>query len=168
MYWHSVCVALILQQLHCANIFSACKLSCFLYFCVFLIGPLNTTVLPAGYPVNIAPTLGLAVRAQVDILENDNAHGVIEFALTSTAIDLHEGAGLYTLQLMRTGGLFGAVSVQYMALNLSAHGNGVDFGSLAAPSAGVVIFAANQSTASLDLVIIDDQVAELQERFQIR
>ncbi|XP_065175877.1 adhesion G-protein coupled receptor V1-like [Sycon ciliatum] len=134
----------------------------------FIGGPLNTTVLPAGYPVNIAPTLGLAVRAQVDILENDNAHGVIEFALTSTAIDLHEGAGLYTLQLMRTGGLFGAVSVQYMALNLSAHGNGVDFGSLAAPSAGVVIFAANQSTASLDLVIIDDQVAELQERFQIR
>ena len=132
------------------------------------LGMLNTTVLPGGFPVDIAPSLGSSTQARVDILKNDDANGVIEFSTASTSLDLHEGSGTFQLHILRTGGLFGAVTVEYTAVNATAHGNGLDFSSSTSGTSGTAVFADNQTMITISLMIIDDKVAELQEHFQVR
>ena len=112
--------------------------------------------------IDMPPSLGTNTRIEVRIRQNDNPFGII--SLTNTIFRVSEG-DTAAISLVRSGGTFGSVSVQYTIVNGQAT-VGQDYS--LPPGSRTVVFAAGQSTANILIPIIDDSVPELQEDFTVQ
>lgn len=110
--------------------------------------------------IDMPPILGANNELEITILENDNARGVV--SLDANLFAAVEGRTAF-VNMTRTGGTFGDISILYNITNGSAIGNGQDY-SVLSPQ-GEVVITQGQSTASIMITIIDDPLPELQEQF---
>ena len=94
---------------------------------------------------------------QVQIIENDNAGGVLSF--DDTAFNAVEAAGSIAIPIARTGGAFGAVRVDFTTTGVTATGNGIDFG----PASGSVLIAEGEQIGYIVINITNDSEPELDE-----
>lgn len=67
--------------------------------------------------------------------------------------------------ITRSGGSFGAISVDYRVISGSAIGGGVDFE--ATEGVSTLLLQSGQTASSIDIRVVDDVVPELQEQFSI-
>ena len=104
--------------------------------------------------------LGVPAAATLTIVNDDNANGVLQFSAARTIAN--ENGGAVSVSVSRLSGLAGAVSVQYATSNGSALG-GADF----TPTSGVLNFAANQTTASFTVPILNDAIVDVGESFAV-
>ena len=74
-----------------------------------------------------------------------------------------EGVGTANIPVVRTAGTFGLVQVAYTSRNLTATPGGVDY----SLTDGSVIFLDGQSEGSISVAIIDDQLKEFSEVFEV-
>lgn len=94
---------------------------------------------------------------QVQIIENDNAGGVLSFA--EATISTAEEAGFIAVPIARTGGAFGSVRVDFITAGVTATGNGVDF----SPTSGSVLLAEGEQIGYIIVNITNDSEPELDE-----
>jgi G-protein coupled receptor 98 len=100
--------------------------------------------------------------AEIIIKENDNPYGVMQ--LSSSSVNVSEPNNGPFLEIHRTAGKFGSVTVKWDAVGGSATGGGVDF----TPDSGTVIFAAQQMSAAIPIQILNDIAPEFDEQFSVR
>ena len=109
-----------------------------------------------------SPRIGDARQvAEVVIRENDNNRGLLHFDTASLSIAEIHGISV-NLQVIRSRGSFGSVSVDYMVNEGSA--TGADFNVL---PTGTLTFEMGQRSANLTIAIVDDQVPEVDETFEV-
>ncbi|XP_052793587.1 adhesion G-protein coupled receptor V1-like [Mya arenaria] len=104
--------------------------------------------------------IGLDNRIAVNILSNDNAHGVIEIAPDSIELqtqELVDRDNTVQVNVIRHGGFFGHVTVKWVATGDHDGTNDIT------PLEGIVEFATGQAVSTVSLTVRDDDVAELQE-----
>ena len=107
------------------------------------------------------PSLGTSTQLEVRILENDDPYGTISFVDSVFQVTEGETAAL---TLIRTGGRFGTVAIQYSDQGVTAtRGEDYSFSS----SSSEVFFAPDQASLDILVPIIDDGIPELQESFSI-
>ena len=111
--------------------------------------------------IDSQPSLGGVTTANIDIEENDDARGVFDFS--SSSVSVSEGSTA-TVEITRSKGTFGTVSVHYRVTGSSAEEDS-DF-SKASP-ASPIIFSVGQSSRSISIPIVDDTEPELQESFVV-
>ncbi|XP_048584248.1 adhesion G-protein coupled receptor V1 isoform X2 [Nematostella vectensis] len=114
-----------------------------------------------GLQLNMPPRIGDQSAVSVTLLKNDEAHGIVQFVVTSATV--RESDGHVSLGLQRTGGTFGIIQVNYNVLNGTAN-HGEDYN----VSSGVIIFKAGQYSAQLIVGIIDDVIPEQAETFSVQ
>ncbi len=112
--------------------------------------------------LDIPPALGGNRLIEFIINENDDARGVITFNMAVYRVV--EGT-VATIGITRSGGSFGAISVDYRVIGGSAVGGGVDFE--AAEGVSTLLLQSGQTAGSVDITVVDDLVPELQEQFSI-
>ena len=112
--------------------------------------------------IDSLPSLGTNTRMEVRILQNDNPFGTVSITNTIFRVDEGETAAI---GLIRSGGTFGSVSVQYDIIDGRATG-GADYDLVF--RSGTVVFATGQSTAAIMIPITDDSEPELQEDFTVQ
>ena len=98
----------------------------------------------------------------VQIQENDNSRGVVDFAVTAVTISEEPNTAV-TLELVRTRGAFGSVGVNYVVRPSSASLDDVSQGT----ASGVVQFTTGQQRATFMINIINDALPELDEEFVV-
>lgn len=98
---------------------------------------------------------------EVVIRENDNNRGLLSFATTTLSIAEIFGATV-TLQIMRSRGSFGSISVNYMVNEDTA--TNADY---ALGLTNTITFETGQESANLTINIVDDQIPELNESFEV-
>lgn len=108
-------------------------------------------------------TLGTLNVARAIILDNEPAPTPSVLSLAAATASVDESGPSITLQVRRSGGLSGVVSVSYQTVNGTATA-GSDF----AAQSGVLSFAAGQRVASIVVPIIDDTLYEGTETFEVR
>jgi len=86
--------------------------------------------------------------------------GVLQFAASSISVD--ETAGSVIVELTRTDGSSGAVSVDYATIDGTAQ-SGSDY----VAASGTLTFAEGQTSATVPLQILSDEVAEGSESFSL-
>ncbi|KAH3717902.1 hypothetical protein DPMN_060698 [Dreissena polymorpha] len=104
-------------------------------------------------------------KIAVNILSNDNAHGVIEIAADSLEIQTQELAGrdnTVQVNVIRRYGYFGHVTVRWIVTGDHDGTNDIT------PLEGIVEFATGQAVATVSLTVRDDDIAELQEVTYLR
>jgi glucose/arabinose dehydrogenase len=97
---------------------------------------------------------------QIRLYDGSSGPATVSFATARTLVN--ESAGTVTIELIRSGQLSSAVSVQYATSNLTAI-SGIDYSA----STGTISFAANQTTRPLVLNITGDTSPERNERFAL-
>ncbi|XP_038076858.1 adhesion G-protein coupled receptor V1-like isoform X2 [Patiria miniata] len=128
-----------------------------------LLQPVNNDyTLRGGLSLDMPPVIGSFSEKTVTIAANDNAQGIIEFA-QSNVFEFSEGVGTAVIPVVRTAGTFGLVQVSYTSRNLTATPGGVDY----SLTDGAVSFLDGQSQGSISVTIIDDQLKEFAEVFEI-
>jgi len=110
--------------------------------------------------IDMSPILGANDELEITILENDNARGVV--SLDANFFAAVEGRIAY-VNMTRTGGTFGEISISYNITEGSARGNGQDYNVLSPQ--GQIVIIQGQSAASIMITIVDDPLPELQEQF---
>lgn len=111
--------------------------------------------------------IGTNTKATLTVAKNDDPHGVVEFVSDKGEARERDGKALLTLR--RSRGLFGSIEVVWTAVDGTAVGRGhsgdwdFDIG-----SSGVLVFAENQSTADIQILLNTDAVSELNEVFEVR
>lgn len=115
-----------------------------------------------SYFVNLNKPIGATVEDPQGLgtIQNDDIAGSIQ--LDPAAIVINEGAGVVSVRVTRTGGQASDVTVRYATRNQSAVAN-ADYISVA----GTVTFAANQSAALISVPILDDELIESAEAFDL-
>lgn len=98
---------------------------------------------------------------QVVITENDNNRGLLSFAVETVTVE-EEFASQITLQIVRSGGAFGSISVEYATQDGTA--TSADYRPV---SAALVVFNSQQLTSSISIQIADDLMPEPDETFQV-
>ena len=93
----------------------------------------------------------------VQIEENDNSRGLLEFVQTEITVD--ETVGSITLEVVRTSGTFGRVGVDFTVSGVTATGGGTDF----SPDSGSLEFEEDVSSQTITVDIINDSEAEFDE-----
>ncbi|XP_066273052.1 adhesion G-protein coupled receptor V1-like isoform X1 [Branchiostoma lanceolatum] len=107
--------------------------------------------------------------AEIIIDENDDAQGYLQFNVTKNAdghVETYEGAGtasILRLQVIRVVGMFGPVSVDWVASPDTARLN-EDY----RPASGTVSFPDLSTSQYIDIVIVDDDVPEFPETFNVQ
>ena len=91
----------------------------------------------------------------IDITENDNSRGLIEFVASEVTVD--EDVGTIELEILRNSGTFGRVSVDFNVTGITATGE--DFSS----DSGTVVFEMDSASQNITIFIINDLEAELEE-----
>ena len=91
----------------------------------------------------------------IDITENDNSRGLLEFAVTESTVN--EDDGTIELEVVRTRGTFGTVGVDFNITGVTAGGD--DF----SPDSGSLQFGMDVSSQTITIDIINDSEAELAE-----
>lgn len=98
---------------------------------------------------------------QVVIAENDNNRGLLNFATSSvTAVEMF-GAQV-TVQVTRSRGTFGAVSTEFVAVDGSA--TSADY---VLPASPLLVFASGVEEVNITISIVNDQLPESDEMFQL-
>ncbi|XP_022110249.1 G-protein coupled receptor 98-like isoform X2 [Acanthaster planci] len=115
-----------------------------------------------GLALDMPPVIGPFSEKTVTIAANDNAQGIIEFA-QGNVFEFSEGVGTAIIPIVRTAGTFGLVQVSFTSRNLSATPGGVDY----SLTDGSVSFLNGQSQGAINVAIIDDQLKEFAEVFEI-
>jgi len=107
-------------------------------------------------------SLGADFSAEVTIADDDQAPaaGAISLALDSVSID--ENAGAVSLELQRTGGSAGEVSVYYETLDGTATA-AVDY----AAASGTVVFAEGEAQKTISVQIIDNAEFNVDKSFSL-
>ncbi|HEY1663256.1 MAG TPA: Calx-beta domain-containing protein [Verrucomicrobiae bacterium] len=122
-----------------------------LLFGVALTNPtLNTTNDPA--------LMGI-IPSAVMVITNDNNAGTLQFA--SPAYSVNESGGYVTLNVVRLGGVIGTATVNFTTVDGTAIAN-TTHGAVTNYIAtnGILTFAANQTTASIQVPILNDGIAD--------
>ena len=78
-------------------------------------------------------------------------------------ISVQENVGTARIPVSRSAGTFGYVTVKFQSRNVTASPGGIDY----SLTDGEVIFLDDQSLAYINIPIIDDQVKEFSEYFEI-
>lgn len=91
----------------------------------------------------------------IDITENDNSRGLLEFTVTNVTVD--EDIGSVGLEVVRSRGTFGTVGINFNVTGMTATGE--DF----SPASGSLQFAMDVSSLTIVIDIINDSEAELAE-----
>lgn len=102
-----------------------------------------------------------AQSAQVVIGENDANRGLLSFGVASVQV-VEEFASQVNLQVDRTRGTFGDISVQYSLIAASAMA--ADY---SMSSSDVLVFESGKDTVVITIDIVDDQTPEQDETFQV-
>ncbi|XP_031564731.1 adhesion G-protein coupled receptor V1-like [Actinia tenebrosa] len=110
-------------------------------------------------PTN-SPVIGRSNIAQIRILKNDNASGV--FQLSASNVDVTEPYSGAIVNVTRTAGHFGEVSVYFEVIPNSASTSDYNI-----PYKNI-IFKDGQRIASVPIQIVDDSTPEYDETFTIR
>ncbi len=109
------------------------------------------------------PTGGSDIAGLIDttinILDDD---GPGEFQFSSAAYVVNENAQTVTLTVKRTGGTAGAASVHYTTTNATAR-EGQDF----VAASGTLTFANGESSKTITLTLLDDDIVEDTESFDV-
>ncbi|XP_055956200.1 adhesion G-protein coupled receptor V1 [Patella vulgata] len=106
---------------------------------------------------------------RIVIPENDNAGGLIAFNVTRNPegrIDVYEEYrknNTVILNVMRTKGSFGAITVIWQAEQIKA-----TFGKDFYPLSGTISFADGQTSADIEILILDDTLQETMEDFNVK
>jgi len=93
--------------------------------------------------------------SQLEIEDDDNA-GTLQFA--TSYLDILETDGIIDIEVTRTKGVEGAVTVDYATIDSTATG-GLDY----LPASGTLNFAAGQTTAIINVTILPDLLEEITE-----
>jgi uncharacterized delta-60 repeat protein len=114
------------------------------------------------------PALGFNCRAEVVIVDDDEAHGVIGFA--KPIYSFKENVFDANITVIRTNGSEGIVTVQYQTLNGSATGGTLpsttnDFRTI---TNGTLTFGTGETNKSFPVRINDDILSEFEENFSVR
>ncbi|KAL8615958.1 hypothetical protein ACOMHN_034634 [Nucella lapillus] len=124
----------------------------------------NTRMIQAAQhrPVAGSPRIGLNTEsyAQILISSNDDASGVLQ--LSPTTLTVAEGVGVPQVRVVRSGGTFGEVTVQFRTINGEAK-DLQDFSQLSRQ----VVLTSGETSKVLPIIIIDDRVPELSEKFTV-
>ncbi|XP_074651666.1 adhesion G-protein coupled receptor V1-like [Tubulanus polymorphus] len=129
---------------------------------------MNTVRLLGGNTPAVGPSIKKPGDiATVTIMENDDAAGIIQFdiAENKNQVDTYEGIGILRLNVARTVGTYGNVTVSWrtQALDIPAAMVGRDF----IPGSGNITFIEGQKSATIDIQIIDDSEIEGLEMFEV-
>ena len=103
--------------------------------------------------------LGSPSTAVQTVIDNDLNHGALQFTGNYTA---QENVGLAAIQVTRTGGSDGAVSVNYATSNGTATG-GQDY----TPASGTLTFANGETSKSFTISLTDDTSDEPNETINL-
>ena len=93
----------------------------------------------------------------VQIEENDNSRGLLEFVVTEVTVNETVGSAVFVVH--RAIGTFGTVGVDFIVSGITATGGGVDF----SPDSGSLQFAPDVSSQEVAIDIINDSEAEFDE-----
>ena len=108
--------------------------------------------------IDSLPSLGSSTQFDATISANDDAYGII--SLSNSSFEVTEGSTL-VINVVRSAGTFGTLSLSFTVGSGSALGNGIDY---IAPSSPMSM-APGQTLLRLSIPIIDDITPELQESF---
>ncbi|ELU13347.1 hypothetical protein CAPTEDRAFT_91039, partial [Capitella teleta] len=116
------------------------------------------------HAVKDSPKLGSLTDtyAQIIINKNDDPHGVLELSASEVMVS-EEFIGTL-VEVVRKGGSFGTVQVQYATISQSAI-DGLDFSR--SPSSDILLLNGETSKA-IPVEIVNDRVPELRETFVVR
>jgi uncharacterized delta-60 repeat protein len=127
-------------------------------FNVLLSNPtLNGASNPSLFYVGTPPTNSIVNAALVII--NDNSYGAVQFSAPSYLVS--ENGGYATITVVRTGGIAGPVSVNFATSDGANTSSNVNY----VATNGVLTFAANQTAASFNVLVLDDLVQESTNAF---
>ena len=107
------------------------------------------------------PALGAACTATITILDNDFDHGVLSFS--DPVYYVSEGSNYASVNVLRTNGANGTVSVQYQASSGSAV-SPYDFVS----ASGTLTFKPDETNQAFTVRILDDTAMEGEENLKLR
>ncbi len=111
---------------------------------------------------NATGSSALAISsATVTIVDNDFRAGDLTFSATSYSVA--ESGGFLDVDILRTNGSTGVLSVDYATVNGTAI-DGIDF----VAQSGTLTFVEGQTSQTITLVIVDDGLVEGDESFAIR
>nr|XP_006812422.1 PREDICTED: G protein coupled receptor 98-like protein isoform X1 [Saccoglossus kowalevskii] len=116
-----------------------------------------------GLALDMPPIIGPTSVVTIVIDKNDNAEGIIEFSEDDVNFVVTEDIGTASVPVTRIGGMYGLVSVKFTSQPLTATPNGVDY----VLNDGEVVFQDGQSVAYINVDIIDDNIKEFAEMFEI-
>ena len=91
----------------------------------------------------------------VEISENDNSRGLLEFTVSEIAVD--EDVGSVELEVVRGSGSFGTVGTSFTTTGVTASGE--DY----SPDSGSLQFGMDVTSQTITVYIINDSEAELEE-----
>ena len=97
----------------------------------------------------------------IEISENDNSRGLLEFAVSAVTVD--EDVGSVELEVVRGGGSFGTVGTGFTTTGVTASGGGEDY----TPDTGSIQFGMDVVSQTITFDIINDSEAELEEVMNI-
>ncbi|XP_060617754.2 adhesion G-protein coupled receptor V1 isoform X2 [Anolis sagrei] len=114
--------------------------------------------------------LGVHTNATLIILANDDPYGLLIFSEKNKPIKIEEGNKNVTLTVMRLKGLLGVIMVAYHTIADEDHSpflpskvSRATCGQDYLPISGFVILASNESEATIELPILDDNEPEKSE-----
>ncbi|MEN9573243.1 MAG: hypothetical protein RL514_1098 [Verrucomicrobiota bacterium] len=124
----------------------------------FIVGLLNDTVVETNETVALVlfnPTggVGLGLTNTLLTIVDDDAFGTFQFSTNSYSVV--ESEGTVAVTVTRTGGIIGAVTVDFVMTDGSAVGV-LDY----IPASQVLSFAPGQATTNINVVIVNDAVVE--------
>ena len=110
--------------------------------------------------IDSQPYLGPDDQVDIVISQNDNANGIV--SLSASTYNIEEGSTLL-VQVVRSAGTFGIISVTVVLTPGSASGNGNDYIEPSSP----LVMASAQDTGIVLIPITQDALPELQESFSV-
>ena len=114
------------------------------------------TIVMTLTPTTPTSTYGVRVGEAALLLGDNDTFSGMSVGFAAATATTNESVGTYNLTVNRTGTSTGAASVQYRANGGTAAGNGIDF-SLAN---GVLNFASGETSKTIPITIVNDQLPE--------
>ncbi|XP_030832667.1 adhesion G-protein coupled receptor V1 isoform X3 [Strongylocentrotus purpuratus] len=111
-------------------------------------------------PVDDSPRVGAENIGEVKIIANDNANGVLQ--LSSNQVYVMEGQSQSVINVTRSAGTFGTVTVKFQTIPGTAE-VGIDY---SVTSTDVILYD-GETTKPLPLEVINDQTPEVAETFRV-
>jgi hypothetical protein len=117
--------------------------------------------LPAGQVITATATDPAGNTSEFSACDASKAVGSVQFAVTSAKVI--EDVGFFTVNVVRTGGSTGKLTVDYATADITAAA-GQDYGA----TSGTLTFNDGETSKSFDIPINDDAITEGDETFIVR